>query len=315
MIIVATNSFFGDPVKVALIISAIMVVIAIIIAFSRKQEEKKSKQVKGENKSTIKEDDTKKVWSQNFWVGLMPPILIAIFVFASFSGYLPFDYSRLIAISLVTVFLILVLLNSKFDNMFVQTILIVIISILIGLFVGLKWLVPRLVGTPPPIPMLSVDISDGKPIVYDVSNPRWTGISIKIPDDSWLEIRASGRHHFSGESVLSVNDGVTSCGPEGASFPIAYIKGDEIDWKRPHLVHPSDYLLRGAPYAALIGMVGEGEDPFLIGKYRKIFIEDGDDLYISTNIKWERPGSGMWKLNWRKSSGTFNLVIKISPKV
>ncbi|XOU93950.1 MAG: hypothetical protein ACNFW9_03830 [Candidatus Kerfeldbacteria bacterium] len=253
-----------------------------------------------------------KISADHYFVGFIPPLIIAIIAYAFIAGYIRFS-SELGNWILGTFLVASVLLMLWRKTTTTQTYWVIFASIIFGLYQGGKASYSILMGTPEATLIKPVDISSGKPFEYKVNHPHWTCYYIQIPDNTWLEISAKGKHHFRGNSTLYKNDGVTSCGPEGATFKVAYLKNDELDRSKSHLPHPDNFPIPSGHYAALIGRVGEDGEIFEIGKYRKIYIEEGGLLYISSNLRFVGPD---WRNIWEKvSSGTIYFSIKMCPKV
>lgn len=316
-----TDSFVGVPI-IAWLISVGMIITFIVMQVIAKSRSK-SKEASLNDRDSISDQapeaqlENKKSWFKptgNYLLGSLPVILIVLIAFAILTDniYIGIPYSNVWLILALIGGLSFIYLSKTCEKIVAQTTWVIFGLLLVGL-IYVATLVPSLMGTPEATLMKPVDISSGKPFEYKVNHPHWTGYYLEIPDNTWLEITAKGKHNFRGNSTLFMNDGVKSCGPEGATFKVAYLKNDELDRTKPHLPHPDNFPIPSGHYASLIGKVDEDGEVFEIGKYRKIFIEDGGLLYISSNLRFVGPD---WRLIWEKvSSGTIYFSIKMSPNI
>lgn len=248
----------------------------------------------------LKTTDKKKLWDKILiWI-IVPGILIVggLLVYA---GKISFSGGEIIWLIIIGLALIIFATRSRWFRLLTMW---VGSGILVGLMIyGLTTM--NLMGTPWPVKTQEANLM----VEYDVSNPRWTAISIVIPDDCILDISADGMYYW--DSL----DSRGPCDPNGMRDPRNGL------WVPTRDMLGSNQFLAGLlnqTFACLIGRVGEDGEPFAIGKHCVKQIKKGGILYLGINIRWIRTG-GMrgytgpdsWKKNWMNATGTVDVDISI----
>lgn len=284
----------------------------------KKKEEQKKSPEKVEDSSTKKPVKPKRSWSFNpfGWFKTTPKkdlwdkILIRIIVpgilivggWLVYTGEINFSGGEIIWLIIIGLALIIFATRSRWFR---------ILTMWGGSFaligLGIFWLTTlNLWGTPWPVQVAPVSVK------FDVSEPRWTQMSIFVPNNCMLEISADG--------IYSWNSGGTEipsipCDPNGVRYP-----GGKLVLANM-ITNPKQFMLVDEPFAGLIGKVDEDGESFFIGKRCKKHIKKGGFLYLGINIRWVRTGSmngytgpDSWKKNWMNARGVIDVNVTIKPR-